>query len=195
MRVPLGRVLGGSSAINTLILTPPSEASIDAWARLGNPGWEFTSSAQSMARAYNWTDSPWENEGYGPLQISVPKEDEYPLSGRYYGAVMTPESDQLTSKQRSFVGSAYLKTARSRANLTIWTQTLADKMFSMLRTVRARKETIISAGTFHSPKILELSGIGDANILRSLDIDVVIDNPHVGENLQSHPYCTMAFEA
>ncbi|RYP77915.1 hypothetical protein DL770_006994 [Monosporascus sp. CRB-9-2] len=60
--------------------------------------------------------------------------------------------------------------------------------------VHARKEVIVSAGTFHSPKILELSGIGDADLLRSLGIDVAIDNLHVGENLQAHPYCTMAFE-
>ncbi|RYP13992.1 hypothetical protein DL767_010462 [Monosporascus sp. MG133] len=130
MCVPLGRMLGGSSAINTLIFTPPSEANIDAWARLGNPGWEFTSFARSMASAYSLADSPWENDGHGPLQVSIPKED-----------------------------------------------------------------IIVSAGTFHSPKILELSGIGDADLLRSLGIDVVIDNPHVGENLQTHPYCTMAFEA
>ncbi|RYP20082.1 hypothetical protein DL765_003008 [Monosporascus sp. GIB2] len=188
-----------------------------------------------MARAYSLTDSPWENEGHGTLQISVPKEDSewprvwrdtiaalgYPVSenpffGRYYGAVMTPESVQPTSKQRNFVGSAYLGTARSRTNLTIWTQALVDKVVfdasirdkdgDILATgvqytkngetgiVHARKEVILSAGTFHSPKILELSGIGDADLLRSLGIDVVIDNPHVGENLQTHTYCTMAFE-
>ncbi|RYO88994.1 hypothetical protein DL764_008640 [Monosporascus ibericus] len=129
---------------------------------------------------------------------------------------MTPESVQPISKQRIFVGSAYLGTARSRTNLTIWIQALVDKVVfdAMIRDkdgdivaigvqytkngetsiVHARKEVIVSAGTFHSPKILELSGIGDADLLRSLGIDVVIDNPHVGENLQTHPYCTMAFE-
>ncbi|RYP56951.1 hypothetical protein DL769_009801 [Monosporascus sp. CRB-8-3] len=105
---------------------------------------------------------------------------------------------------------------RSRANLAIWTQALANRIVFDTTvpnegdilltgaqynenggnsTVRARMKVIISTGTFHSPKILELSGIGDANILRSLGIDVVIDDPHVGENLQTYSYCTMAFEA
>ncbi|RYP48563.1 hypothetical protein DL768_005562 [Monosporascus sp. mg162] len=126
------------------------------------------------------------------------------------------ESVKPISKQSSFVGSAYLGTARSRTNLTIWTQALVDKVVfnAIIRDkdgdivvtvvqcgkngetniVHARKEVIVSAGAFHSPEILELSGIGDAHLLRSLRIDGVIDNPHVGESLQTHPYCTMAFE-
>ena len=45
---------------------------------------------------------------------------------------------------------------------------------------------ILAAGAIHSPKLLMLSGIGDANALRSLGIDVVENLPGVGENLQDH---------
>jgi len=47
----------------------------------------------------------------------------------------------------------------------------------------ACKEVIISGGTFNSPQLLQLSGIGDATLLRSLGIDVISDLPGVGENL------------
>jgi choline dehydrogenase len=47
----------------------------------------------------------------------------------------------------------------------------------------ARKEVIVSGGTFNSPQLLQLSGIGDARLLQSLSIPVVADLPGVGENL------------
>ncbi|WIM99603.1 GMC oxidoreductase [Actinoplanes oblitus] len=52
------------------------------------------------------------------------------------------------------------------------------------RQVRARREVIVSAGAFHTPKLLKLSGIGPAAELRSHGIEVVCDRPGVGENLQ-----------
>ncbi|KAI1765224.1 hypothetical protein GGR53DRAFT_490912 [Hypoxylon sp. FL1150] len=235
-QVPLGRMLSGSSAINTLIFTPVAKSNIDAWADLGNPGWDYSSFSRSMSKAYNFPNSPWGNDGHGPLDISIPAEESgwpkawrdtiaalgYPISmnpftGEYYGAIMTPETVQPYSKQRSYVGSAHLQFALPRTNFTVWTETTVDKILFDTKpiaedkdavatgvqftkngetgTVSVRKEIILSAGTFHSPNILELSGIGDAKLLKSLGIEVVVDNPFVGENLQSHPYCTMAFEA
>jgi len=46
----------------------------------------------------------------------------------------------------------------------------------------------------NSPRLLELSGIGDGNLLKKPGIDVVQDNPHVGENLQNHVYMGVVFE-
>jgi choline dehydrogenase-like flavoprotein len=53
-------------------------------------------------------------------------------------------------------------------------------------TVTAKKEVILSAGVFGSPQILELSGIGSATLLKTHDVEVIIDNDNVGENLQDH---------
>ncbi len=50
--------------------------------------------------------------------------------------------------------------------------------------VRADKEVILSAGAFQSPQILELSGIGHPSILTKAGVDVRLENPNVGENLQ-----------
>jgi choline dehydrogenase len=52
--------------------------------------------------------------------------------------------------------------------------------------VRAKKEVIVSAGTFNSPQLLELSGIGDAAMLKQKDIAAVHNLPGVGNNLQDH---------
>ncbi|ODN01579.1 Glucose dehydrogenase [FAD, quinone] [Orchesella cincta] len=58
---------------------------------------------------------------------------------------------------------------------------------NLTRTVTARKEVIVSAGTFGSPKLLQLSGVGPARHLQSLKIPVVKDLP-VGQNLNDHAY-------
>jgi choline dehydrogenase len=50
----------------------------------------------------------------------------------------------------------------------------------------ARNEVIVSGGVFNSPQLLQLSGIGDAKLLRSLDIPVLVDLPGVGENLRDN---------
>ena len=50
----------------------------------------------------------------------------------------------------------------------------------------ARKEVLLSAGSINSPKLLQLSGIGDATELKKMDIDIIHDLPGVGQNLQDH---------
>lgn len=51
---------------------------------------------------------------------------------------------------------------------------------------RARNEVIIAAGGVHSPQILQLSGVGDASLLRKFGVKLVSDLPGVGQNLQDH---------
>ncbi|KAF5359270.1 hypothetical protein D9756_003070 [Leucocoprinus leucothites] len=57
-------------------------------------------------------------------------------------------------------------------------------------TVNATKELILSAGSVNTPQLLQLSGIGDKELLDSLNIPVVLDNPSVGRNLSDHPRLT-----
>ena len=99
---------------------------------------------------------------------------------------------------------AFLRPARRRPNLTIWTEAQAQKLtwstadngqprctgLSLSRAgqtvlVTANREVILSAGAINSPQILQLSGIGPADLLRSHGIEVIRDAP-VGENLQDH---------
>ena len=58
----------------------------------------------------------------------------------------------------------------------------------------ATKEVILSAGTFNTPKLLELSGVGQKAILEKHGISVVVDLPGVGENLQDHLMTGVSFE-
>jgi choline dehydrogenase len=95
---------------------------------------------------------------------------------------------------------AFLRPALSRPNLTLLLNSNVTKLnFQGTRcvgvkvmadnapkSIAADKEVILAAGSIHSPKLLLLSGIGEAKALRSLGIDVVANLPGVGENLQDH---------
>lgn len=53
-------------------------------------------------------------------------------------------------------------------------------------TVNAKKEVIIAAGTYHTPQVLQCSGVGPKDVLTKASIPVVVDLPGVGWNLQDH---------
>ncbi|MEQ7006632.1 GMC oxidoreductase [Actinopolymorpha sp. B17G11] len=63
------------------------------------------------------------------------------------------------------------------------------------RRIYARREVVVSTGAIDSPKLLMLSGIGPAEHLRELGIDVVVDSPGVGSHFQDHPEGVIGWEA
>ena len=102
--------------------------------------------------------------------------------------------------RRASTARSYLGPAKGRSNLHIETAALAQRILfegrratgieyrqnGALRTVRARREILISSGAYNSPQLLQLSGVGPADLLKSHGIDVVLDAPGVGNDLQDH---------
>lgn len=60
-------------------------------------------------------------------------------------------------------------------------------------TTNARKEIVLAAGALHSPQVLQRSGIGPAALLQKAGINVLVDLPGVGSNLQDHPTSRVTF--
>jgi len=101
---------------------------------------------------------------------------------------------------RTSAASAFLKPAAKRPNLTIVTGAQVSKVLfrgrvasgvewiskGQVRSAMADREVILSAGALQSPQILQLSGIGPADLLRGLGIPAIADSPDVGRNLQDH---------
>ncbi|HEV3181671.1 MAG TPA: GMC family oxidoreductase N-terminal domain-containing protein [Steroidobacteraceae bacterium] len=101
---------------------------------------------------------------------------------------------------RVSAASAYLRPAMRRANLTVQLRSQATRvLFSGRRATgveylehgarqvaQARGEVLLAAGSINSPQLLELSGIGDAQLLRRFEIPVIADSPAVGAGLQDH---------
>jgi choline dehydrogenase len=109
---------------------------------------------------------------------------------------------QTTTRRGRRASSAfsYLRPARGRGNLRVETDALAQRLIfegrraravefrqrGELRTARARKEILVSGGAYNSPQLLQLSGVGPAELLKQHGIDVVMDAPGVGSDLQDH---------
>lgn len=114
------------------------------------------------------------------------------------GIAMTQAS--IGSGRRMSTARCYLDPARLRSNLTIETNALAESLIlegnrcvgvryavpGQKREARAAREVIVSAGTIASPQLLELSGIGQAQRLQGLGIEVRHNLAGVGENLRDH---------
>jgi choline dehydrogenase len=109
---------------------------------------------------------------------------------------------QTTTRRGRRASSAfcYLRPAKGRKNLAIETSALAQRIVfegrraraveyrrnGNLRTARVRKEVLVSGGAYNSPQLLQLSGVGPAELLKQHGIAVVLDAPGVGNDLQDH---------
>lgn len=109
---------------------------------------------------------------------------------------------QLTQRdgQRCSTSFAFLHDILDRPNLTVMTDALTERVLftdrratgvaisvkKEKRSLHAQREVILASGVFGSPQILQLSGIGPSEHLRSLGIEVLVNSPSVGENLQDH---------
>ena len=127
-----------------------------------------------------------------------------------------PEQDgasmfQVTQKggRRWSAADAYLRPAAKRPNLTVIDNAqalgveLEGERATGVRyrdrrgheqTVRAAREVLLCGGAIGSPQLLMLSGIGPAEHLREVGLEVRHDLPGVGENLQDHPFLTLIWE-
>jgi choline dehydrogenase-like flavoprotein len=126
-----------------------------------------------------------------------------PFNADFNGAVQDGIGHyQLSTRnaERSSASSAFLKPVRNRKNLTVRLHAHTLKIEiengravgvtvaqgSRTETLRANREVIVSCGAIGSPRLLQLSGIGPADALKSVGVPVVHDLPGVGSNLQDH---------
>lgn len=218
LRIPRGKVLGGSSSINGMIYIRGHRSDYDHWAYLGNHGWAYEDVLPLFKRSEDFDGGESLYHGAGgelhvqasfephPLLADVvtgSQEVGVPFNPDHNGAELDGVSfTQLMVKdgRRQSQWVAFLAPVADAANLTVLSRAYARRLLfeggrcvgveigrdGDVRHVRAEHEVIVCAGTLESPKLLQLSGIGNGEALRSLGIDVVVDLPGVGENLHDH---------
>jgi choline dehydrogenase-like flavoprotein len=133
-----------------------------------------------------------------------------PFHGHSTGAYSAPSTIDPTKKTRSYSANSYYLPIADRPNLTVYTQATARRVLlseddrtatgvefvqgNVTKTITANKEIVLSAGALNSPKLLELSGIGNPDVLQAAGVDVKVSSPYVGTNLQDHLLCGVSFE-
>lgn len=223
---PRGRTLGGTSAINGLLYIRGQQEDFHEWQRLGNHSWSWDNVLPHFKAAEDQTRGADEFHGVGgPLQVTNCLESELAdayISGCEQSQIRRNDDFngatqegvgyfQLTVNRkgrRASTGVSYLKPVKSRSNLTITTNALAQKILldgKRARGVRfqrgstttdcnATREVIVCGGAVNSPQLLQLSGIGPADLLRKHNIEVAHDLPGVGQNLQDHFQIRVVYE-
>ncbi|MCB1338110.1 MAG: GMC family oxidoreductase N-terminal domain-containing protein, partial [Maritimibacter sp.] len=214
-RYTQAKVIGGGSAINAQIYTRGNALDYDEWRQMGCAGWGYDDVLPYYRKAEDnetW-DNRYHGKD-GPLGVSEPRAP-LPVCEAYFeaaGALGIPRNTdvngaaqdgvayyQLTQRnvRRSSAAMAYLAPNRGRANLTV-------RLGAQVRRIvvergratgveladgtrlTAAAEVILSSGAIGSPRLLQLSGIGPADHLAGLGIEVVHDQPEIGANLQDH---------
>ena len=198
IEVPRGKMLGGSSSINGMVYIRGQAQDYDHWAQLGNRGWGYQDVLPVFKRMESFDGGSDKYRGRdGVLRVTHTPRNKVPLLER-----------TIAKGRRQSTAYCYLDPARSRPNLTIDQGAMAESLIlegkrcvgvrysvgGVKREARASREVIVSGGSINSPKLLELSGIGQAERLSALDIVPVHDLRGVGENLRDHYSPRVKFE-
>lgn len=219
-----GRCLGGSSAVNGLVVVRGDPRCYDDWAAQGCPGWAHEDCLPYFRRLEHWQGTPSARRGQGgPIAVTHALTD--PISDRFlaacqalgYRANADYNADfragasylQLNTRQglRSDAATGYLAPVRTRRNLTVLCGARAERVViengraravvtnvdGMLQELVARREVLLCCGAVRSPQLLELSGIGQPEVLEAQGLKVALANAHVGEHLQDHLMARLCF--
>ncbi len=196
LKVPRGKMIGGSGSINSMVWFRGRCDDFDNWAV---DGW----SSKEVVPAFEEIE-----KRMTPQLLAHP----HPVAQRFARALNSdghcapsPEQEgagifnvNMRSSKRWSPADAFLRPAQATGNLSVFSDTRVAKIvftdrkatgveLTDGRRLTARKGVVLSAGSIESPAILMRSGVGPAAHLHSLNIKVVKDAPEVGRNLHDHP--------
>jgi choline dehydrogenase len=214
--LPRGKVLGGSSSINAMVYIRGNRRDYDEWGVPGW-AWDdlfpyFLKAEDNERGVSEWHavggPLPVSDQRSGnkitPAFVEAGVEAGLARNEDFNGA----EQDgvgmyQLTQRggMRASAAVAYLHPASERPNLTVMPYMHVNRvLFDGSRAVgveasrlgeaqelRAEREVILCGGAYNSPQLLMLSGVGPAEHLAMREVEVLLDQPAVGENLGDHP--------
>ncbi|MGE5283145.1 MAG: GMC family oxidoreductase [Chloroflexota bacterium] len=214
--LPRGKVLGGSSSVNAMVYIRGNPRDYDEWGRPGW-GWDdlfpyFLKSEDNERGASEWhaTGGPL---AVSDQRSGIPISPAFVEAGVEAGLARNEDFNgaeqdgvgmyQVTQRggMRASAAVAYLHPALDRPNLDVMPYMHVNRvLFEGTRAVgveasrlgepqelRAEREVILCGGSYNSPQLLMLSGVGPAEHLTMREVEVLLDQPAVGENLGDHP--------
>jgi choline dehydrogenase len=208
---PRGKVVGGTSAMNAMVWVRGTRVDYENWQL---PGWGWDDVEPVFRRI--------ESGPMRVTRVAEPDEvsRRFVAAARASGVaanddVSGPDLDgaaispvTVWKGRRWSTARGYLDPARRRSNFSLITGALVCRVvidggvavgveferWGRRQVAMARREIVLSAGAFGTPSLLQLSGVGPAEHLRSVGIAPVVDSPRVGHNLMDHPATFMNWE-
>jgi len=208
-----GRILGGTSSINTIIGWRTPDYDLQQWVLAGAMGWEpkqVKPTFDKLLQSVHLETSPQEGNAFhddmmlAAEQIGLSQIDFSPSSAVEQGIGYLYFNKK--GKLRQSASVAFLHPLSQWGDeLTIFTQTQAYRLLlddnnraigveTSQGDLRCESDLIISCGSFDTPALLMRSGIGPADHLKEVGISVRNNLPGVGENLLDHPDSMIAWE-
>jgi choline dehydrogenase len=220
--LPRGKVLGGTSSINAMLYIRGHKSDYDGWNQPGwsydelLPYFKRSEDNERGASEFHGAGGPMSvsdgrsNNPMSKALVEAAIEAGHPFNDDFNAGDLDGFGYfQVTQRngRRWSTAQGYLHPSSDRPNLTVKTNVEVHKILiengravgvvgerlDEPVTIRAEREVILSAGAYNSPKLLMLSGIGPADELSMLGLDVILDQPHVGQNLQDHTFVPMIF--
>ncbi len=207
------RILGGCSTANTMITWRPLRGDLEEWAALGVDGWDYDTVSAYFDRVAGPIEpvAPEDRNPYvadavqaAAAALGLPHRQRWNDTEFTEGAGFFEIGYDPASNLRSSTSRAYLHGVE-RPNLTLMLEATVDSIVLEDgravgvrlgdRVVSARREVVLSCGAIDSPALLMRSGIGPAHVLAAAGIDLAVDLPGVGENLQDHAEGLIVWEA
>jgi choline dehydrogenase len=214
--LPRGRTLGGSSSINNMIYIRGHRADYDGWGIPGwsyddlLPYFKKSEDNVRGADEFHGVGGPLRvsdcrsENVTSPAFVQAGVEAGFPGNDDFNGAEQEGFGMYQVTTRDGMRGSAavsYLHPVMERPNLTVMPYMHTHRILfegtravgveasqlGQLQEFRAEREVILSAGAYNSPQLLMLSGVGPAEHLTLREVEVLLDQPAVGENLTDHP--------
>ncbi|MFW3117536.1 GMC family oxidoreductase [Mycolicibacterium mageritense DSM 44476 = CIP 104973] len=218
------QILGGCSTANTMITWRPLAADLDEWAALGVTGWDAAAVHDAFDRILAPVEPVADkdrNPYVGDVVDSARRALDLParrawnsdpdfaatgVGAGFFEIGYTPQSHLRSSTSVHYLHDAIVE----RDNLVIEHGQHAERLLvedgravgvitrddaGNRHEFRADREVIVCCGAIDSPKLLQLSGIGPADVLAAAGVVQVVDAPGVGENLMDHAEGLIVWEA
>jgi choline dehydrogenase len=210
--LPRGRLVGGSSAVNSIAAVRPQPADLDAW---GFPDWTWNACLPALCRFE--TDAEYGDQPYhgsdGPIRVERGDMNDSAIASAALEACLAagyascpdqnePGATGAGAQPANVAGGVrqstlvtYLTKARALPSFELRADVTVDRVAiaagRAVGVVAGGEDlradmVVVAAGAYASPGILMRSGIGPSAHLRELGIDVLVDLP-VGDELKDHP--------
>ena len=227
-RIPVAKLLGGGTSINTLMYNTPAPSDFDDW---GQPGWTYNALEHLIAKTIRF-DIPSSQPPHGldgPIDVSYGghtmdwgEEFRFAVEGAIpdihqldYITTYTPSAGHSVGRQPKLISSRGIRSNTAHAyihsstspNLHVLTHVQISRIIleqgtatgvevvnlacivgggHQKQVIRARKLVVLCCGTMGSPCVLERSGVGDPTVLKAAGVDLQVDLPGVGAELDDH---------